>query len=123
MRRRAFASVLVAAAVRMATAASQKRPKTLTMEATAHSVEGETAAGTRSRPGTAAADPRVLPLGSRIRVNGAGAYSGEYSVEDTGRTIRGREIDLYMRSDAEAKRFGRQRVQVTVLEYGRQARN
>ena len=90
----------------------------MTVMATAHSVEGETAAGTRSRPGTAAADPSVLPLGSRIRVHGAGKYSGEYSIEDTGRAINGREIDLYMKSDAEAKKFGRQRVRVTVLEYG-----
>jgi len=87
--------------------------------ATAHSVEGETASGTRSRPGTAAADPSVIPLGSRIRVQGAGKYSGEYSVEDTGRAIKGREIDLYMKSNAEAKAFGKQRVKVTVLESGK----
>jgi 3D (Asp-Asp-Asp) domain-containing protein len=57
-------------------------------------------------------------LGSKVRVSGAGPYSGVYSIEDTGRGIKGREIDLYMKSDAEAKRFGRKRVKVTVLEYG-----
>jgi 3D (Asp-Asp-Asp) domain-containing protein len=89
------------------------------MMATAHSVEGETASGTRSRPGTAASDPKILPLGSRIRVTGAGKYSGVYTVEDTGRAVDGRELDLYMKSNAEAKRFGRQKVRVTVLEYGK----
>lgn len=86
--------------------------------ATAHSVEGETAAGTQSRPGTAAADIRVLPLGSKILVTGAGKYSGEYSIEDTGREVKGREIDIYMTTAAEAKRFGRRPVKVTVLSYG-----
>lgn len=83
--------------------------------ATAHSEEGTTAAGSRSRPGTAAADPNVLPLGSRIRVTGAGPYSGVYTIEDTGRAIKGNEIDIYMRSGAEAKKFGRRRVRVRVL--------
>jgi 3D (Asp-Asp-Asp) domain-containing protein len=86
--------------------------------ATAHSQEGETAAGTLSRPGTVAADPDVLPLGSKISVSGAGRYSGVYTVEDTGRKIKGKEIDIYMTSAAEAKKFGRKRVKVTVLEYG-----
>ena len=45
----------------------------------------------------------------------AGKYSGEYLVSDTGRTIKGREIDIYLASDAEAKRFGRKRVRVEVL--------
>jgi 3D (Asp-Asp-Asp) domain-containing protein len=118
MHRRAFlSSVALAAAPFLAGA--KRRPRTITAMATAHSVEGETASGTRSRPGIAAADPRIIPLGSRIRVQGAGKYSGEYSVEDTGRAIKGHEIDLYMKSDAEAKRFGRQRVKVTVLESGK----
>jgi 3D (Asp-Asp-Asp) domain-containing protein len=88
------------------------------MIATAHSIEGETAQGTRSRPGTVAADPAVLPLGSRIRLTGAGKYSGEYSVEDTGRKVDGNHIDIYLRSNAEAKRFGRKRVTVTVIRFG-----
>jgi 3D (Asp-Asp-Asp) domain-containing protein len=89
------------------------------MMATAHSVEGITAAGTWSRPGTVAADPVVLPLGSKIRVIGAGNYSGEYSVEDTGTLVKGQHIDIYMKSSAEARQFGRQRVKVVVLEYGK----
>src|SRR5271163_1498504 len=95
------------------------RSRELYMLATAHSVEGSTASGTWSRPGTVAADPAVLPLGSKIRVTGAGNYSGEYSVEDTGTAVKGPHIDIYMPTNAEAKQFGRQRVKVLVLETGK----
>jgi 3D (Asp-Asp-Asp) domain-containing protein len=84
-------------------------------EATAYSIEGRTATGTRSCKGIVAADPRVLPLGTRIRVHGAGGYSGEYVVADTGRGIKGREIDVYIANDREAKHFGRKSVRVEVL--------
>jgi 3D (Asp-Asp-Asp) domain-containing protein len=87
-------------------------------EATAYSIEGKTAAGTRAREGVVAADPALLPLGTRIRIHDAGKYSGEYVVRDTGRTIKGREIDIYLSNDAEAKRFGRKSVEVEVLAYG-----
>jgi 3D (Asp-Asp-Asp) domain-containing protein len=99
-------------------AISKEKRRTLRMSATAHSIEGESASGAETRVGTVAADPRVLPLGSRIRVRGAGGYSGVYRVIDTGRAIKGNEIDIYMRSAAEAKKFGRQRVTVQVLEWG-----
>jgi 3D (Asp-Asp-Asp) domain-containing protein len=95
------------------------QPTYLDFEATAYSIEGRTAAGTSARKGIVAADPAILPLHSRIRVHDAGAYSGEYAVEDTGRTIDGREIDIYLANDAEAKRFGRRRVRVEVLRYGK----
>lgn len=84
-------------------------------EATAYSIEGKTASGGQAREGICAADPKVLPLGSRIRVLDAGQYSGEYVVTDTGRTIDGHEIDIYLANDAEAKRFGRKKVRVEVI--------
>lgn len=84
-------------------------------EATAYSIEGKTASGAQTREGICAADPAVLPLGSRIRVHEAGDYSGEYLVSDTGRTIKGREIDIYVADDGAAKRFGRKTVRVEVL--------
>ena len=90
--------------------------KVMRFEATAYSLDGTTRSGSPVRKGIVAADPKVLPLGTRIRVNGAGGYSGEYTVADTGRTIRGREIDIFIANDAEAKRFGRKQVEVEVLE-------
>lgn len=89
-----------------------------TFSATAYAIDGTTASGAQTRKGIVAADPRVLPLGSRIRVSDAGAYDGEYVVHDTGPAIKGREIDIYMPSDAEAKRFGRRPVKVEVLSRG-----
>lgn len=89
--------------------------KTEAFEATAYSIEGRTASGDHTREGICAADPDVLPLGTRIRVHDAGAYSGECEIADTGRGIKGRELDIYMASDREAKEFGRKQVRVEVL--------
>lgn len=93
-------------------------PRVREFTATAYCLKGRTASGTRAREGIVAADPDVLPLGSRIRVHEAGQYSGEYSVEDTGRLIDGRMIDIYIVNRAEAKRFGRRRVRVEVIHLG-----
>jgi hypothetical protein len=66
----------------------------------------------------------VLPASGRIQAlwphphYGAGRYSGDYIVEDTGGKVDGHHIDVYMPSQAEAKKFGRQRVKVVVLKYG-----
>src|SRR5262249_28301195 len=85
---------------------------------TAYSIEGKTADGTHAREGIVAADPKVLPLGTRIRVQGAGQYDGEYVVRDTGQAVKGREIDVYLASDREARLFGKQSVQVEVVAWG-----
>jgi len=95
-----------------------RRPTIRYFIATAYSVEGTGASGMWSHPGTVAADRKVLPLNSRIRIYGAGRYSGDYIVEDTGGKVDGHHIDVYMPSQAEAKKFGRQRVKVVVLKYG-----
>ena len=97
---------------------THRRPTIRYFIATAYSVEGTGASGKWSRPGAVAADRKILPLNSRIRVYGAGRYSGEYTVEDTGASVDGHHIDVYMPSRAEAKKFGRQRVKVVVLKYG-----
>src|SRR5215471_16425526 len=55
--------------------------------ATAYSLRGRTASGSAATQGIIAADPRVLPIGSRVRIE-AGSYSGEYLVADTGGAVR-----------------------------------
>ncbi len=97
---------------------AHRRPTIRYFIATAYSVEGTGASGKWSHPGTVAADRNVLPLNSRIRIYGAGRYSGDYTVEDTGGKVDGQYLDVYMPSRAEAKKFGRQRVKVVVLKYG-----
>jgi len=82
--------------------------------ATAYCLRGRTAMGHGVRKGLIAADPRVLRLGSQVNL-GAGAYSGQYLVSDTGGKIKGRRIDIWMASCAEARRFGRRTIQVTPL--------
>ena len=85
--------------------------------ATAYSLRGRTASGRPVAKGLIAADPRHLPLGSRVRLD-AGAYSGEYLVADTGSLVRGKRIDIWTPSSREAMRFGRRTVKLTVLSYG-----
>ena len=85
--------------------------------ATAYSLRGRTASGQMVTKGIIAADPRYLPLGSRVRLQ-AGAYSGEYLVADTGSMVRGRRIDIWTPTSREAMRFGRRLVKLTVLSLG-----
>jgi 3D (Asp-Asp-Asp) domain-containing protein len=89
--------------------------------ATAYSLRGRTASGRPVAKGLIAADPRHLPLGSRVRLD-AGPYSGEYLVADTGGMVRGRRIDIWTPTSREAMRFGRRVVKLTVLSFGEKRR-
>ncbi len=79
--------------------------------ATAYCLKGKTAMGHGVRRGLIAADPRVLKLGSRVVIS-AGAWSGTYLVSDTGSGVKGREIDIWVPSCSEARKFGRRTVQI-----------
>ncbi len=81
--------------------------------ATAYCLKGRTATGGGVRRGIVAADPRVLPLGTRISMN-AGSYSGSYVVADTGGAVKGRKLDIWVPSCSEARRFGRRTVMVAL---------
>ena len=85
--------------------------------ATAYSLRGRTSSGKPASRGLIAADPSVLPLGTRVRLE-AGAFSGEYVVGDTGGAVRGRRIDIWTPTANEALRFGRRVVKLTVLSFG-----
>jgi 3D (Asp-Asp-Asp) domain-containing protein len=65
--------------------------------------------------GIVAADPRVLPLGTKIKLEAAG-YSGTYIVRDTGGRIKGRRLDIWVPTLREARKFGKRKVTVTVLK-------
>jgi len=102
--------------------AAEKSPAALifpvqTYTATAYSLRGRTASGKLVAKGLIAADPRVLPLGTRVRIE-AGEFSGEYLVADTGGAVRGRRVDIWIPTTREAMRFGRRSVKLTVLELG-----
>ena len=65
---------------------------------------------------TIAADPEVLPMGTRVRITEAGEYSGVYTVSDKGSEIKGQKVDVFVGSYAEARQFGRKQVYVAVLD-------
>ena len=79
--------------------------------ATAYCLSGRTAMGHGVRRGIIAADPRVLPLGSRVNID-AGPWSGSYIVSDTGGGIKGKRIDIWVPSCGEARKFGRRSINV-----------
>jgi len=90
------------------------------MEATAYEpspiscgphANGITATGMRAVYGVVAVDPRVIPLGSRLYVEGYG-----YAIAaDTGSAIKGNRIDLFYPTYREAIQFGRRMVRVYLL--------
>jgi 3D (Asp-Asp-Asp) domain-containing protein len=92
----------------------------VTFTATAYCDTGTTKAGVRTRSGVAAADPRVLPVGSVVRLHSPEQprYEGIYTVLDTGSAVQGRRIDLYISDCREAKEFGLKQVLVRVLRLG-----
>jgi 3D (Asp-Asp-Asp) domain-containing protein len=93
----------------------------LTMHATAYDpgprscgprATGRTCTGMKAGYGVVAVDPRVIPLGTRLYVEGYGfAVAG-----DRGRAIKGQRIDLGFDTYSRAKRFGRQHVNVHIVE-------
>lgn len=94
--------------------------KELTVRATAYTAycngcSGVTATGQdlRANPEqkVIAVDPRVIPLGSKVHVEGYGtAIAG-----DTGGAIKGNKIDLFMPSKSDALNFGVQTIKIKVI--------
>jgi 3D (Asp-Asp-Asp) domain-containing protein len=91
----------------------------LAFDATAYCKGSTTAAGVNVRRGIAAADPKLLPVGSVVTLaTGDPEYNGVYTIMDTGPKVQGRILDLYIWSCHEALKFGRRRIEVTVLRLG-----
>lgn len=100
---------------------SQKEGRTMTMEATAYTADcagcsGVTATGIdlNNNPNkkVIAVDPNVIPLGSRVHVEGY----GEAIAGDTGGAINGNTIDVHVPTKSEAYQWGRRTVEVTILD-------
>lgn len=99
-----------------ATPAEKPPASALAFTATAYCTGKVTASGTTPNESTVAADPRVLPMGTRISLAGLEErYNRTYVVMDSGPNIRGHRIDLYMRDCREAVAFGRRPARVSVL--------
>jgi len=95
--------------------------KVLMMTATAYDpgprscgpyANGRTSTGLKAGKGVVAVDPRVIPLGTKLYIEGYGfAVAG-----DTGSAIKGAKIDLGHDSYAAALRFGRRPVVVHIID-------
>ena len=95
--------------------------RTITMESTAYSSDPADALGGGSvtatgqnlltNPMAVAVDPSVIPLGTRLYVEG---YGEAYAV-DTGSAIQGNIIDVHFSTAAQCYSWGRRTVQVTIL--------
>lgn len=99
----------------------QESGQTIQVEATAYTANcagcsGVTATGIdlNANPNqkVIAVDPSVIPLGSRVHVEGY----GEAIAGDTGGAINGNKVDLYMQSHDDAIAFGRKTISVTILD-------
>ena len=99
--------------------------KELTMIATAYDLSyestgknpgdkyyGITYSGIPARQGVVAVDPSVIPLGTRLYIEGYG-----YAIAaDTGSAIRGNRIDLFYEDSRKARSYGVKRVKVYILK-------
>ncbi|WP_201714966.1 3D domain-containing protein [Rossellomorea arthrocnemi] len=102
-------------------AAKEEAVKEITVEATAYTADCEGCSGTtatgmnlKENPDAKviAVDPDVIPLGSKVYVEGYG-YA---TAEDTGGAIQGNRIDVFIPSKDQAVDFGRKTVNVKILE-------
>lgn len=94
--------------------------RVLYMESTAYSyAEGSIGGGTItalgqnlvSNPMAVAVDPNVIPLGTRVYVEGY----GEAIASDTGGAIQGNIIDVHFADPSQCSIWGRRMVKVTIL--------
>lgn len=74
--------------------------------------KGTTKSGTMPKQGrTIAVDPNVIPLGTKVVING-----NVYTAEDTGGAVKGNIIDIYFASHSATSKFGRRTLKVKVLK-------
>src|SRR5262245_11194715 len=91
----------------------------IAFHATAYCKGMLTTAGVAVQTGIAAGDPELLPVGTIVDVGGLPPkYNGIYSILDTGPSVQGRKIDIYMWSCNEALEFGRRPIRMTVVRMG-----
>jgi 3D (Asp-Asp-Asp) domain-containing protein len=86
--------------------------------ATAYCQKGRTQSGEHAASDIIAADPRVLPVGSTVRIID-GPQRGTYSVLDTGAAVKGLKIDIFFNDCHRAEAFGKRRMHIRVQRSGR----
>jgi 3D (Asp-Asp-Asp) domain-containing protein len=76
-------------------------------------VDSVTATGTFAHWGTVAADWRLYPPGTRLRIEGF--PDDVFTVEDTGGAVRGNVFDIWFPDLPRAAAFGTKSLRVTIL--------
>lgn len=72
--------------------------------------DSPTKTGTVPQEGrTVAVDPKVIPLGTEIIIDGQ-----TYIAEDTGSAVKGKMIDIYLEDHNETEKYGRQESEVWI---------
>jgi 3D (Asp-Asp-Asp) domain-containing protein len=75
-----------------------------------------TYSGTRTRWGVVAVDPKTVPLGSLLTIEG---YEGTtFVAEDVGGAIKGDAVDIWLPNAKDARTYGTQYRRVTVIREG-----
>lgn len=68
--------------------------------------------GNKLIDGTIAVDPKVIPLGTKVRIRGK-----VYTARDTGgKWVQGKHVDIYMKGHGNASKFGEQRADVYLVK-------
>jgi 3D (Asp-Asp-Asp) domain-containing protein len=76
----------------------------------------KTYSGTRTRWGVVAVDPKVIPIGSSLLIEG---YDGTtFVAEDVGGGIKGEALDIWLPDLKDAKSYGTQYRRVTIIREG-----
>jgi 3D (Asp-Asp-Asp) domain-containing protein len=97
-----------------------KETKEITVKATAYTASCEGCSGITKtginikdnpQKKVIAVDPSVIPLGSKVYVEGF----GEAIAADTGGAIKGKRIDIFIPSEQDALDFGVKKLKVTIL--------
>jgi 3D (Asp-Asp-Asp) domain-containing protein len=70
---------------------------------------GVTATGAAAHSKGVAVDPRQIPLGSRLDIPGVGSW---LPADDVGGAIKGNRIDIRFPTHAEARAFGKKRLEI-----------
>lgn len=90
-----------------------KFSKALQMSASAYTHTGRnTASGIYPKKGAVAVDPRIIPMGTKLYIDGYG-YG---TALDVGSAIKGYKIDLFFETESQARKWGRRPVKVYILE-------
>lgn len=82
-------------------------------ELTAYCLTGKMANGDYVHDGAVAVDPNVIPLGAKLRIEG---MKGIYVACDTGEVIKGKKLDIWLKTELTCDTFGRQHRQVWIIE-------